>query len=301
MLIDRLRTRRKDTAVVGGRVVAGTLRGRRCPHAAGFTLVEVSIIVMALAILSSILLPQIGVFLRDARLARAREDIAAIGVSLMQMLKDTGESAFYCSGQEIWRTPPRVDTDSGTHPVGLLIGDGDTPDDDGYDWTAPLGDQVPSDPTDFGGAWVPAGLVDTFANQLIQNNPADVDNSGGAGPDWHRYRTPADMISGDHSAGVPGGLQFDPIDGQGFNSEFGWRGPYLDAVRPDPWGNRYMANVLWLALPQGRGAESSGYIRAVVVLSAGPDEEIDTPFGTVGGFIGGDDDLAYPVSYGSLR
>ena len=38
-----------------------------------------------------------------------------------------------------------------------------------------------------------------------------------------------------------------------------------------------------------------------MVLSAGPDEEFDTPFGSVGGFVLGDDDIAYPVSYGSLR
>ena len=52
-------------------------------RSAGFTLVEVSIIVMSLAILSAILLPQIGVFMRDARMVRAREDVAAIGVSIL--------------------------------------------------------------------------------------------------------------------------------------------------------------------------------------------------------------------------
>jgi hypothetical protein len=219
----------------------------------------------------------------------------------MQMLKDTGESAFYISGQAIWRTPPRVDHHD-IFPVGLLIGDGDTPDVyDGWEWRAPLGDQVTGASTaDFGATPMPPGIVDTFANQLIQNNPADF-NDGGAGADWHRYRTPSDMVSGDYSAGVPGGLQFDPGTGQGFNSEFAWRGPYLDAVRPDPWGNRYMSNVLWLSLPQGPGAQSSGFIRAVIVISAGPDEELDTPFGSVGGFLLRDDDVAYPVAYGSLR
>ena len=93
----------------------------------GFTLVEVSIIVMALAILSAILLPQIGVFLRDARFARAREDVAAIGVAMMQWLKDTGESSFYASPQGNWRSPRRFQESDG-EPVGLLIGDGDTPD-----------------------------------------------------------------------------------------------------------------------------------------------------------------------------
>lgn len=268
----------------------------------GFTLVEVAIIVMSLAILSSILLPQIGVFLRDARFARARKDVAVLGVAMMQLLKDTGESSFHAEpqGSSSWRSPQRY-SESGGEPIGLLIGDGDTPDgrDRFWDWRTPLGDTVAGAGTDFADAWVSGGIVDTFANHLIQNNPADIYHEGGAGRDWERYRTPADMIGGDHSSGVPGGLQFDGASGQGFNSEFAWRGPYLDAVRPDPWGNRYMANVLWLTMPQG--TDSSGFIRPVIVLSAGPDEEVDTRFDSVGGFMLGDDDIAYPVSYGSLR
>lgn len=264
----------------------------------GFTLVEVSIIVMALAILSAILLPQIGVFLRDARFARAREDVGAIGVSMMQMLKDTGESTFHREPQGDWRSPDRFE-EGGTQPVGLLIGDGDTP--DGYDenWREPFGGEVGGAATDFGGAWMNRGLVDSFANHLIQNDPANTDTDAGAGASWNRYRTPADMVNGDHSSGVPGGLSFDSSGGQGFNAEFAWRGPYLDRVGPDPWGNRYMANVMWLTMPQG--ADSSGFIRPVIVLSAGPDEEIDTPFESRGGFVLGDDDIAYPVAYGSLR
>lgn len=267
----------------------------------GFTLVEVSIIVMTLTILSAILLPQIGVFLRDARFARAREDVAAIGVSIMQLLKDTGESALYREPQGHWRSPRRIDASDSIQPVGLLIGDGDVPDggSEHWDWRASLGQEVPRAGTDFGDVWVPEGIVDTFANHLIQNNPADTDMGGGTGASWERYRTPADMAAGDHSAGVPNGLTFDPIGGQGFNSEFAWRGPYLDAVRPDPWGNRYMANVLWFTMPQG--GDSSGFIRPVIVISAGPDEEIDTDFELVGGFVLADDDIAYPISYGSLR
>ncbi len=46
-----------------------------------------------------------------------------------------------------------------------------------------------------------------------------------------------------------------------------WRGAYLNApVNPDPWGNRYAVNVLYL------GAS----VNDVVVLSAGPDEAVDT-------------------------
>jgi len=59
-----------------------------------------------------------------------------------------------------------------------------------------------------------------------------------------------------------------------------WKGSYLTApIDPDPWGNRYMVNVQYL------GASTND----VVVLSAGPDEEIDTEFTAVSLSAGGDD------------
>jgi type II secretory pathway pseudopilin PulG len=46
-----------------------------------------------------------------------------------------------------------------------------------------------------------------------------------------------------------------------------WRGAYLNGpVDPDPWGNRYAVNVVYLG-PN---------VNDVVVLSAGPDEAVDT-------------------------
>ncbi len=272
------------------------LRGTRQQ---GFTLVEVTIIVTTLAILSAIMLPQMGVYLREARFARVREDVGAIGVAIMQLLKDTGESALYKEPQGNWRSPQRIGSNDGGEPIGLLVGDGDTPDGNDYSWRASLDDHVPAASTDFGNVWIPSGLVDTFANHLIHNNPGGGDNWNGVGSPWARYRTPAEMTSGDHSSGQPNGLQFDPSAGEGFNSDFAWRGPYLDAVRPDPWGNRYSANVLWFTIPQG--GNSSGFNRPIVVISAGPDEEIDTDFSSSGGFVVGDDDIAYPVAFGSLR
>lgn len=59
-----------------------------------------------------------------------------------------------------------------------------------------------------------------------------------------------------------------------------WKGTYLTApIDPDPWGNRYMVNVQFL------GASTND----VVVLSAGPDEEIDTEFTANPVTAGGDD------------
>jgi type II secretory pathway pseudopilin PulG len=68
-----------------------------------------------------------------------------------------------------------------------------------------------------------------------------------------------------------------------------WRGAYLNApIDPDPWGNRYAVNVQFL---QGTTANRKN---DVFVLSAGPDEQIDTAY-QVDGITPGDDDLIVVV------
>ena len=62
----------------------------------------------------------------------------------------------------------------------------------------------------------------------------------------------------------------------------GWRGAYINApIDGDPWGNRYAVNAEYLRVTTTND---------VFVLSAGPDEEIDTAY-TMNGAIPGDDDL----------
>jgi type II secretory pathway pseudopilin PulG len=54
-----------------------------------------------------------------------------------------------------------------------------------------------------------------------------------------------------------------------------WRGAYISSpIDPDPWGNRYAVNVKWLATNSNCGSRTND----VFVLSAGPDEIIDTPY-----------------------
>ena len=68
-----------------------------------------------------------------------------------------------------------------------------------------------------------------------------------------------------------------------------WRGAYISApVDPDPWGNRYAVNVQWL---QGTSTERKN---DVIVLSTGPDEQIDTAF-EADGITPGDDDIIVVV------
>ncbi len=256
---------------------------------AGFTLVEVTVILLVLVILSAILLVQIGGFNRQARYAKVKEDVGAICTAIAAYLTDIGETTFWNHG---WRDP---DTPDRSWPVGLLIGDGDIPDANGTGsvrgaehWRGVSGDYI-SIESDFRFETF-RFTIDTLANHLIHNTPQNESNQGA--------RTPANMVDGDNSSRIPGGLRFDPPSGQGFNSMFAWRGPYIaDVVDPDPWGNRYMANVFALYHPQGD--DSDGFASAVVCYSAGADEEIDTSFNQPAGWTTGDDDYAALVTAGS--
>ena len=63
----------------------------------------------------------------------------------------------------------------------------------------------------------------------------------------------------------------------------GWRGPYLNpGIGPDPWGHRYAINV-------GGWAQHGAN---VIVLSAGPDGQVETPFLRHGSPSAGDDVIA---------
>jgi len=106
--------------------------------------------------------------------------------------------------------------------------------------------------------------IDNFQDHLITNTPGYVTSNG---------RT-------------TGFAQ--PSQG-GFNAPFAWRGPYINApIDADPWGNRYAANVIYLAPATAED---------VVVLSAGADSLVNSPF-TKDGLVSGGDDLVFIVSAG---
>ena len=98
----------------------------------GFTLVEVTIILMVLIVLSRSFLSGIGNYLRDARLARARQDLGTIQSAIMAFMRDTGEGVFRCFGRanrvtSLGRDYEPLSPDP-HFTVGMLISDGDTPD-----------------------------------------------------------------------------------------------------------------------------------------------------------------------------
>ena len=256
-------------------------RHRRAAGERGVSLIEATVILAVVSTLAAILAPSINGYLEEARQARARADLRAIAEAIQSFITDTGEHQFLNLQNRSSAGQPALHAD--TYRVDLLVGDGDIP-----PYNATLGALE-----SFWTQVLNAGTVDTLSNHLIENEPIEQGSE--------RYRTPSDVI-----VGSPGGnnIDFARAESSGFNAPHAWRGGYLTGpVDPDPWGNRYAVNVAMLD-PQVTTqppntqtlASVADYSRMdVFVLSAGPDEEIDTS-ATLDGAVPGDDDLLHVVS-----
>lgn len=255
-----------------------------------WSLIELTIILVVLSILCAILAPVLDRYIRNAKIIRAREDVQAIGCCIWMFIEDTANSFFMVDAGGQGPDPVREHL-GGDAPnqiantVELLVGDGDVPEPHpglANLWSTPIG--------------VAAGFnVEFLAAHLVFNAPG--------------YRTPTDLTNA-------GGDMFARSESGGFNSEFAWRGPYITPpIDPDPWGNRYAANVEFLdAVANSDNTQvaidgQGGWEGDCVVMSAGPDEEIDTLWqGTEPAPLGlvipeatapGDDDILYIVSANS--
>lgn len=231
----------------------------RCQR--GFTLIEVTIILSVLVTLSAIMLPQLGNFNRLARYVQVREDLGAICSVLEAMLADVGSRGVHAA----WRGGGRRDD-----PIGLLVSSGQAPDgsDEARPWRRPVGATF-SVATD-GGGREPEFHVDTLSNHLVFNTPL-----GDGGRRW------------------PTALDSE----RGLAARFQWRGPYLDEVASDPWGNRYMVNVFALHAP-AEGGPFDHYGSGVVCLSAGPDGRVSTAFNQPVGWRTEGDDMTALLNAG---
>ena len=248
-----------------------------------WSLIELTIILTVLSILCAILAPVIDRFVRNAKIIRCREDVQAIGNCVHMFIEDTacsffmrrGNSGGAVGGASRGNGATRQGSGGGDNCVDLVVSDGDIP-------------QIGPDGADQWGQSVDFGEVDFLAHHLITNNPGN--------KVARAYRTPSDLTNPN------GDPMFARNESSGFNSEFAWRGPYITApIDPDPWGNRYGINSGFLDPVANSGnatAPSNGYEYDVVVLSAGPDEEIDTQW-SVDGLTPGDDDLLYTLSSNS--
>lgn len=198
----------------------------RPARTAGFTVVEIVVVLAVVAALSAILVPMVSSYLDEGRRQRARGDLRSIGEAMDAANRDLGVFPVFRDGGD------RTVTTTAAYTT--LTGRGDAP-------------SVAS-----GTGWTVTGSdVGSLSGQLVENAPG----------------------SGSY-----------PTQGR-----FAWRGPYIDDLAPDPWGNGYVVNAENLLPNQ----PEAGF-----VLTAGPDGEIDTDFEisrTAGDLTPGGDDLLYRI------
>ena len=247
-----------------------------------WSLVELTIILVVLSILCAILAPVIDRYVRNAKVCRAREDVQALGMAICMFIEDTANSYFLIDGGGPTGEASRKIHSGGApnqnwiNRVDMLVSDGDIP-----ELESTTANSAPGDAD----SWVKKvnfETVDFLEYHLVTNHPG--------------YRVPSQL---DNPWSDP---MFARSESGGFNSEFAWRGPYITApVDPDPWGNRYASNVKFLdakADSSNATAAINGFESDCIVLSAGPDEEVDTRW-SVDGLTPGDDDMLYSVSANS--
>jgi type II secretory pathway pseudopilin PulG len=260
----------------------------------GFTLVEVSILLTVVVILSATITPVMSGAIDSARLSAARAEMVAISWALQAFLDDIGcvfvpqnqgdgESRSSRGGRArsdslviapTQSAPAQPPTGSGSHSRAL---------------SATLGASACSAPSVCTGdaveILISAGDIPALGPE---GDDFWVDPPDGEWVDFLEYY----LIS--NTPGDDAGRRFPTLDDCGdviadlFSGVRAWQGAYLNVGAGDPWGNRYAISTHLLTQTTGED---------VVILSAGPDLEIDSQF-YMDGFVPGDDDLALIFSTG---
>jgi type II secretory pathway pseudopilin PulG len=204
----------------------------------GMSLVEATIILMVLAILTSVLAPSLGDYVNDARQVKAKEDVEALSLSVARLLRDTGLPFPV-------RTAGAAPSKLSTNRVDLLVSEGSAP-------TITAG----------------TGVAAAAAGYLIENA---IEWSDAIGAEVELASDHLVTNSNAYTAvtfPAPAG----PRPG------LGWRGGYLsNSTGPDPWGVRYACATVWLnpssdvTVPGSKGTNNDAYC-----LSAGADGNVDT-------------------------
>jgi type II secretory pathway pseudopilin PulG len=245
--------------------------------APGMSLVETTIILFILMLLTGVIAPSITDYVNDAKRVKVKEDCEAIGISIMRLVRDVGCLKSVAS-----------DPCDSFNRVDIVQSDGDEITTADIDLaTAPDATSPNIDCIGFLN-WDLAGICgDTLVSQLVENTP--------------QYPTPATFTT----VGSPtGGTSH--YSKPWFN--YGWRGSYLQSpVSWDPWGNPYVVNTVFLSTARdatngtGEGERSGGWSHDVFCLSSGANKIYQTPFS--GDYPTGNkglnrigDDYAYPIS-----
>lgn len=222
----------------------------KCTSQRGMSMVEATIILMVLAILTAVLAPTINNYVNDARRVKAQEDTEAIGITLVQMLKDMGAPFPLIDPAAALATRYNM-----ANRVELLYSRGNV--------GAAVGADVATDAT---------------AGPVADRNWDDASAAGVEALEDHLVTNAALYTDANPT---PSGVQFGII---------GWRGPYFTKLAGgDPWGYRYVVSSLYLGWATNADHADGGWDADAIVLSPGPNGRVETAFNHSVGELAADD------------
>jgi type II secretory pathway pseudopilin PulG len=204
----------------------------------GMTLIETTVILAVITILSGMLAPSILQFIEDSKVTRARNDVQAIANGILRFYQDTGHFPV---------TFDSIQGSLGSRYIDVLVSDGNPPRLGGSGRQesiihADLGHAAASRLASNGDVvrWA-AGQMDYLDDHLIKNRA--------------------------------GFLLRGPNNSHGWNGPY-----LNSDIGTDPWGNQYMVNAAYLDSSPGVADAMGYSKSAVYVLCAGPNQVLETPF-----------------------
>lgn len=129
--------------------------------------------------------------------------------------------------------------------------------------------------------------------QLLQGPGNDPDKTTSHGQAWNLL-TPVGDLENHLIKNLPGGANTPTNEKyRTANSRFLWRGPYMEKISEDAWGNKYLVNIKNADPAENTPANS----KVVWVLSAGPNGKIETDPSALAdsGALPGGDDIAVRI------
>jgi len=215
-------------------------------NARGLSLIEVTIMLLVLMLLTGVLAPSIMDYVKDAQWVKVKEDCEAIGISVVRLTRDIGPCLKF-DGTGKCTKSNRVD---------ILYSDG----------------------PDVTSAALEGQATTIFYSSGNIAMPLNWDKDGDHGDSMERQFTTNDP-------NYPSPAQLGTYIAVGPQFGLGWRGAYLSApIGPDPWGHRYLVNSVFLSVATDsicggcEGEQSGGWSRDLFCISSGPNGLFETRF-----------------------
>ena len=222
----------------------------------GLSLIEVTIMLLVLMLLTGVLAPSIFDFVKDAQWVKVKEDCEAIALTVARLHRDVGCMVRTAGGTTTGQLAKCLHNPAAGYIPAVLRGDGPTPDIvDGTAAATSLGTYNAATEMNWN-----SSVYDSMSNQFVTNTPNYVEPPAG----------PASP--------------FGPF----FNK--GWRGAYLSApIGPDPFGSPYLVNSAFLDVAATNAAGEGQHNWDTFCISAGPNRKFETLFQQKGAIASGDD------------